>query len=816
MAGGIGRGRRRRHATRAGRRMLPTMLELPVGSVVHRYGVAAAGAGRDPRGDVHGPHRAPRRDRGRPGDHPPRRPARRLLPRLDVDRGRGDPGPPADGAAGRARRRAAARPRGRRDRRGLAERPRVPRPARVRRRRRPPPRALALLGQGDGLGRREPAAGAPVPRHPAQPRHHRGRRRAGRCWRRRRRRSRPRCRWRRRSSSARSLDDFEASFVCGDQRVVRLRGQPRARRGLPRRPRQRRAGGLGQPGRRGRARHQPAVPGHRHRRDVRDAAARRRPPSLRRYAASRSWSTPPAPAGSPRPAACRSLRLADKADLPGLLHGACDERLRRLTTSPARTSSTDAGFLLALAAAALAGLRHHVHRARATSWSAWSARSSGVRGHLIAACCAGRRWSAVVIGLVVVLPARRAALPARAGIRAYAARRRARCRRSATRCCSAWKELLTTLPPVDGAGPLLVLPWALGLATGLLGAVLTSVAPGPALLRPPLPLLAAALLLAARDPARRPAPAVAVGAGRRVRRARARLAGASARRASRRPVRGGAGPVRRLGAARRWSASPARSPCRSHLGHGRRRRDRVVLRTLCRAAVRHRPVPLAARVVPRATSSCRQASQDPDQPLRRGSLFTVEGAPGRRSAADRHPRPLRRHGVGRRQRRASPAAPTTPSSASPSVIDNPVEGDAVDVPRHPRARATPASGCRRSARSSRCASTIPGARPRRSRSATTWPPRPPSSRPGCSPGDGYPFTAVRPGRGRDGGRRAARARRPTPPSRAGFLDTQAVVVRPAPPSRWSGSSRSPTTSAPRAATPTACSRPRRSTTPATT
>ncbi len=29
-----------------------------------------------------------------------------------------------------------------------------------------------------------------------------------------------------------------------------------------------------------------------------------------------------------------------------------------------------------------------------------------------------------------------------------------------------WKELLTTLPPVDGAGPLLVLPWTLGLATG--------------------------------------------------------------------------------------------------------------------------------------------------------------------------------------------------------------------------------------------------------------------------------------------------------------------------------------------------------------
>ncbi|MCP6373825.1 hypothetical protein NL455_28475, partial [Klebsiella pneumoniae] len=29
-----------------------------------------------------------------------------------------------------------------------------------------------------------------------------------------------------------------------------------------------------------------------------------------------------------------------------------------------------------------------------------------------------------------------------------------------------WKDLLTTLPPVDGDGPLLVLPWLLGLLAG--------------------------------------------------------------------------------------------------------------------------------------------------------------------------------------------------------------------------------------------------------------------------------------------------------------------------------------------------------------
>ncbi len=32
-----------------------------------------------------------------------------------------------------------------------------------------------------------------------------------------------------------------------------------------------------------------------------------------------------------------------------------------------------------------------------------------------------------------------------------------------------WKDLLTTLPPVDGDGPLLVLPWLAGMLAGLVG-----------------------------------------------------------------------------------------------------------------------------------------------------------------------------------------------------------------------------------------------------------------------------------------------------------------------------------------------------------
>ncbi|GAA4674456.1 transglutaminase-like domain-containing protein [Nocardioides nanhaiensis] len=58
-----------------------------------------------------------------------------------------------------------------------------------------------------------------------------------------------------------------------------------------------------------------------------------------------------------------------------------------------------------------------------------------------------------------------------------------------------WKDLLTTLPPVDGDGPARVLPWALGLAAGLLGTLTRDLVRGPLLVRAALPLLAPVLLL---------------------------------------------------------------------------------------------------------------------------------------------------------------------------------------------------------------------------------------------------------------------------------------------------------------------------------
>ncbi|MCW2813088.1 MAG: hypothetical protein JWN84_543 [Nocardioides sp.] len=60
-----------------------------------------------------------------------------------------------------------------------------------------------------------------------------------------------------------------------------------------------------------------------------------------------------------------------------------------------------------------------------------------------------------------------------------------------------WKELLTTLPPVEGSGLVLVLPWTLGLAAGLLGALTRGLRSGPLLVRSAVALLAPVALLTA-------------------------------------------------------------------------------------------------------------------------------------------------------------------------------------------------------------------------------------------------------------------------------------------------------------------------------
>ena len=60
-----------------------------------------------------------------------------------------------------------------------------------------------------------------------------------------------------------------------------------------------------------------------------------------------------------------------------------------------------------------------------------------------------------------------------------------------------WKDLLTTLPPVDGDGPLLVLPWLVGLLAGVVGTALSPVRTRWRWLGALLPVLAMTSLLVA-------------------------------------------------------------------------------------------------------------------------------------------------------------------------------------------------------------------------------------------------------------------------------------------------------------------------------
>ena len=60
-----------------------------------------------------------------------------------------------------------------------------------------------------------------------------------------------------------------------------------------------------------------------------------------------------------------------------------------------------------------------------------------------------------------------------------------------------WKDLLTTLPPVDGDGPLLVLPWLLGLLAGLVGTALSGVTVRRAWVTALLPVLGMGVVLVA-------------------------------------------------------------------------------------------------------------------------------------------------------------------------------------------------------------------------------------------------------------------------------------------------------------------------------
>jgi hypothetical protein len=239
-----------------------------------------------------------------------------------------------------------------------------------------------------------------------------------------------------------------------------------------------------------------------------------------------------------------------------------------------------------------------------------------------------------------------------------------------------WKDLLTTLPPVDGDGRLLVLPWALGLAAGTLGALLARVSAGPVWLRSLLPLLAPLLLLAAvilmgvRSPSSvwtQGAVVAALGLTWLVLRAH-RAEG---------PVAGGSGRSIRLvtGALLLGAAAVAAQPVGTWAAGGDRAdAGRVVLRTYVEP-------PFDVGQYPSPLSSFRRYVEMPEPDaanLYDRVLFTTEGAPAgsrvRIATLDDYDGV-----VWGASNNAFPGATDDTYQRVGPTIDNPVAGRSVDV-----------------------------------------------------------------------------------------------------------------------------------------
>ncbi|HEX6359207.1 transglutaminaseTgpA domain-containing protein [Actinophytocola sp.] len=174
---------------------------------------------------------------------------------------------------------------------------------------------------------------------------------------------------------------------------------------------------------------------------------------------------------------------------------------------PRRGDLVDAGFLVVLSAIALSGF--------ATTYSGWSYLVVGLSGvvlgvlvgHLanmlnqpVITLAALTVATFFLAGGAVVLRAQAigGVLPSAATMRGLA-----------DGSVNGWKQLLTTLPPVDGRGPLLVLPYLLGLLVGAAGfAVASRMRPAVAPVGAPLLLLVATILLGTTE---QPAPVLRGG-----------------------------------------------------------------------------------------------------------------------------------------------------------------------------------------------------------------------------------------------------------------------------------------------------------------
>jgi hypothetical protein len=142
-------------------------------------------------------------------------------------------------------------------------------------------------------------------------------------------------------------------------------------------------------------------------------------------------------------------------------------RARPHALVPDRHSWVDIAFTLALAGVALSAF--------GTSFTGSAYLVVGLLGSVIAVTVTqltrAAGWpvvSAVAISLVLFLVLG-GPLTLRSLGDAYALPGAATLARVADQAVFGWKDLLTTLPPVDGGGPLLVLPWLSGMLAGLVG-----------------------------------------------------------------------------------------------------------------------------------------------------------------------------------------------------------------------------------------------------------------------------------------------------------------------------------------------------------
>ena len=304
-----------------------------------------------------------------------------------------------------------------------------------------------------------------------------------------------------------------------------------------------------------------------------------------------------------------------------------------------------------------------------------------------------------------------------------------------------WKDLLTTLPPVDGDGPLLVLPWPLGLRRRI---GRDGVDPHPVGSRAgcaPFSPCCVPVALSARSSCSACAiPQSLLVQGVAVRRSVCWPGSRCAGSALPRQVAGSTGRLGRSAVAASLLVLAAQRVDAGRALARRRRRSSPWSAQLGRAAVRHRPVPLSAGVVPQLRRCPR--TRRPEN-LYEHELFTIEGVePGTRvrfATLDRYDGM-----VWGASNNAIPGAADDTYPAGLVHDRQPRPGDAGRGRPSPSTRATPASGCRWSARSSRCL------RPRatspaksdffRYNLATSTAVVPT----GINPGDRYSFTAVIP------------------------------------------------------------------------